>query len=97
MLRVDPGKRLSVDDALKHPWIIQYENEFNRGERYKYQTCPRFDLSFEFEKKITTSFGVRHMMYEELVNFKKNRQKKLIELQKQREAEASQAKRVQQQ
>jgi len=29
-----------------------------------------FDLSGEFEAKINTLFGVRHLMYEELVNFK---------------------------
>merc|ERR1712083_1198213 len=33
--------------------------------------CPQtFDLSGEFESKINTLFGVRHLMYEELVNFK---------------------------
>lgn len=30
----------------------------------------QFDLSGEFEAKINTLFGVRHLMYEELVNFK---------------------------
>ena len=36
-----------------------------------------FDLSGEFEAKINTLFGVRHLMYEELINFHRNRHKKL--------------------
>ena len=35
-----------------------------------------FDLSGEFEAKINTLFGVRHLMYEELINFHRNRHKK---------------------
>jgi len=34
-------------------------------------------LSGEFEAKINTLFGVRHLMYETLVNFHKNRHRNL--------------------
>eukprot|EP01084_Bolivina_argentea_P281119 480941_1 len=36
----------------------------------------KFDLSGEFESKINTLFGVRHLMYEELINFHRNRHRR---------------------
>jgi len=66
MLQLDPNERIAVDEALAHPFFSELHNPA------KEVTCEKFDISFEFEKKINTKFGVRHMMYEELRNFKKN-------------------------
>jgi len=56
--------------------------------------CPqKFDLSGEFEAKINTLFGVRHLMYEELVNFKtfsRNRWNQMMSKQKRKERGAAQ-------
>jgi len=60
MLKVDPRKRISVEEALKHPYVEDYRNPA------KETTCEEFDISFEFEAAINSTFGVRHMMYEEL-------------------------------
>jgi len=70
MLQLNPEKRISVNDALaEHYFCLLHKpaREF---------TCEKFDISFEFEAKINTVFGVRHMMYEELKNFKKNNRSK---------------------
>jgi len=66
MLQMNPEKRISVADALAQPYFSQ------RHKPAREYTCEKFDISFEFEAKINTVFGVRHMMYEELKNFKKN-------------------------
>jgi len=66
MLLLDPAKRISVDEALAHPYFSEQHNPAREI------TCEKFDISFEYEKSINTKFGVRHMMYEELRNFKKN-------------------------
>jgi len=66
MLQLSPEKRISVNDALAQPYFSLLHapaREF---------TCEKFDISFEYEAKINTIFGVRHMMFEELKNFKKN-------------------------
>jgi len=70
MLQVDPTKRISVIDALAHPYFTEQHNPA------KEVTCEKFDISFEFEAKINSKFGVRHMMYEELRNFRKNYREK---------------------
>jgi len=70
MLRLDPGLRISVEDALEHSYFKEVR-ELHGKERET--TCERFDISFETESKMNSKFGVRHMMFEELKNFKKNR------------------------
>jgi len=67
MLTLDPTKRISVVKALEH----QYFKELH--DPAKEITCEPFDIGFEFEAAINSKFGVRHMMYEELKNFQKNK------------------------
>jgi len=67
MLLLDPGKRISVEEALAHPFLKELHNP-----AYEF-TCEKFDISFEYEQAMSTEFGVRHMMYKELKNFNKNR------------------------
>ncbi|ETO24741.1 mitogen-activated protein kinase 6, partial [Reticulomyxa filosa] len=64
MLTLDPKYRITAVQSLEHPWLSDLHREQDEV------TCPKFDLSFEFEKSITTKFGVRHMMYEALTNYK---------------------------
>lgn len=43
MLQIDPQRRISIDDALKHPYFASYEDELEDLEN-----CNRkFDDSFE--------------------------------------------------
>jgi len=67
LLEVDPRKRISVEEALEHPYLKEHHNPA------KEVTCEKFDISFEFEAAINSSFGVRHMMYEELKRIHTNR------------------------
>ncbi|ETO23796.1 hypothetical protein RFI_13380, partial [Reticulomyxa filosa] len=71
LLELDPKKRPDAGTAMRHPWLkLMYrEKDANRPVQV-------FDLSFEFERQINTLFGVRHMMYEELINFPKHQMKK---------------------
>jgi len=71
LLEVNPDNRIKVDGALRHVFLKEFFKEADK------KTCPTFDLSFEFEAAIKTAFGVRHMMYEELLNYKKNRYQRL--------------------
>jgi len=70
MLELDPGKRISVEEALEHPYLKELHDPA------KEVTCEHFDISFEYEAAINSKFGVRHMMYEELKNFNKNRRER---------------------
>jgi len=63
LLLTNPHNRPTITQALKHPWM----KEFARDKDYK--KCPEFNISFEYEARIKTSFGVRHMMYTELTQF----------------------------
>eukprot|EP01084_Bolivina_argentea_P271775 462525_1 len=63
LLIVNPKKRPKISTAIKHLWM----KEFARPKDYR--KCPVFNISFEYEACIKTSFGVRHMMYEELNKF----------------------------
>lgn len=65
MLVMDPHKRPNIGEVIDHPFLA------SRKKDRHYKKCPPFNISFEFEKKIKTTFGVRHMMYEELVQFHK--------------------------
>jgi len=67
MLRLDPSKRISVVEALEHPYFMELHDPA------KEITCEPFDIGFEYEAAINSKFGVRHMMYEELKNFSKNK------------------------
>eukprot|EP01084_Bolivina_argentea_P105759 189398_1 len=69
ILIMNPHNRPTISQVINHPFLS------SRKKDKHYKICPKFNISFEFEKKIKTSFGVRHMMYEELVNF----HKKIIE------------------
>ena len=65
-LRVAKGQR-----------ILLSEQQQRHYDEQQLDRCPEyFDLSGEFESKINTEFGVRHLMYEELINFHRNRHRK---------------------
>jgi len=65
MLVMNPNRRPNITEVINHPFLA------SRKKDKHYKSCPPFNISFEFEKKIRTTFGVRHMMYEELVHFHK--------------------------
>merc|ERR1711920_178104 len=67
MLKLDPNKRISVVEALEHTYFKELHDPA------KEITCEPFDIGFEYEAAINSKFGVRHMMYEELKNFSKNK------------------------
>jgi len=67
MLELDPNKRISVSEALKHPYLKELHDPSKETE------CEPFNIAFEYESSINTKFGVRHMMYEELRGFRKFR------------------------
>merc|ERR1712176_553400 len=70
MLELDPRKRISVHEALKHPYLKELHDPKSET------VCEKFDINFEYEAAINTKFGVRHMMVEELRNFKNRRERK---------------------
>ncbi|ETO04172.1 hypothetical protein RFI_33226, partial [Reticulomyxa filosa] len=63
MLELNPQHRISAVKSLEHEWLSELHREADEV------TCPTFDLTFEFEKAITTKFGVRHMMYDALLKY----------------------------
>lgn len=67
MLLLDPTKRVTVLEALEHEYLGELHDP------KKEVTSDKFEIGYEFEASINTKFGVRHMMYEELKNFKKNK------------------------
>jgi len=67
MLLLDPTKRVTVLEALEHEYLHELHDP------QKEVTCDKFEIGYEFEASINTKFGVRHMMYEELKCFQKNK------------------------
>eukprot|EP01083_Nonionella_stella_P008178 23580_1 len=65
LLVMNPHQRPSISQVIEHPFLA------SRKKDKHYKTCAKFNISFEFEKKIKTLFGVRHMMYQELLSFHK--------------------------
>jgi len=70
ILILDPNQRSSVLDALEEPYVEQYHDPSTET------TCVPFNIGFEFEQSMNTLFGVRHMMYKELVKYRKQRSKR---------------------
>jgi len=73
ILKLDPSDRISVIDGLEHPYLKEFHDPT------KEVTCEKFNTAFEanFESAINTPFGIRHMMYKELSNFKRSRKSKM--------------------
>jgi serine/threonine protein kinase len=80
LLLSDPTKRIRVRDALEHPFLKELHDPTPKTKakmekngmkigRETETTCPTFNISFEYEKTISTKFGIRHMMYKELRDF----------------------------
>jgi len=65
MLTMDPQHRYSALQCIRDPYL----KDLHRPEDEA--ACPKFDLSFEFEKAIKTKFGVRHMMYDALQQYQR--------------------------
>eukprot|EP00484_Ammonia_sp_Unknown_P002430 CAMPEP_0197075746 /NCGR_PEP_ID=MMETSP1384-20130603/211767_1 /TAXON_ID=29189 /ORGANISM="Ammonia sp." /LENGTH=888 /DNA_ID=CAMNT_0042514595 /DNA_START=1 /DNA_END=2667 /DNA_ORIENTATION=- len=63
ILVLNPAERPTISQVIEHAFLAS-----RRKQRHK-KECPKFNISFEYEQKIKTNFGVRHMMYEELSLF----------------------------
>jgi len=72
-LKLDPNIRIPVIDGLEHPYLKELHDPT------KEVTCKKFNTAFEanFESAINSPFGIRHMMYKELKNFKRSRNAKM--------------------
>merc|ERR1719397_463501 len=88
LLLIDPTKRIRVEEALEHPYLKELHDPTPRIKatmeksgikigRETETTCPKFNISFEFEKAINSKFGIRHMMYKELKDFNKKASRRL--------------------
>jgi len=77
LLELNPHKRISALEALRHPY-------FKDIHEPKLEIIGKtFDLSFEFDQTINTKFGVRHMLFKNLIGFhKQTRQKEKEKYQK---------------
>ena len=72
LLLLNPNQRWNISQALRHPWL---QNLYKQTD---YHRCPPFDTTFEKEPILRTNFGVRHMMYEELLRIHKNCKNNLL-------------------
>jgi len=86
MLKLNPKGRMTAQQGLEHVYLKDLHDPENEV------ACQPFDISFEFEKSINTKFGVRHMMVEELKNFKKKRRQQKLASEKKAKEEKAKAK-----
>eukprot|EP01083_Nonionella_stella_P161541 529305_1 len=63
LLVINPHQRPSATEVLKHKWLKKLYREKHDRQ------CPPLNTYDGFEKRITTAFGVRHMIYQELNDF----------------------------
>jgi len=73
MLKLDPNIRIPAVDGLGHSYLKELHDPT------KEVTCEKFNTVFEtnFESAINSPFGIRHMMYQELIKFKRSRKSKM--------------------
>jgi serine/threonine protein kinase len=62
MLQFDPAKRISVEDALSHPFLAKLHAETD--EPVEKQTMPPYDFDFELYSLKTSEF--KELIYEEI-------------------------------
>lgn len=60
MLHYDPDQRITIDEALKHPYLEHLHDEDDEP------TCEQFD--FEFESKVT-QYNIKDYLYNEVVEW----------------------------
>jgi len=65
LLALDPTIRFSVEQCLEHAYMKELHNP------KKEPKAEIFNIAFEYESSINTTFGVRHMMFEEFTKFNK--------------------------
>jgi len=63
MLQFNPGRRISVDDALRHPYFKSLHNP-----KKEVECKEQFDFTFEREKM--TAESLRDFMWEEIFHFR---------------------------
>jgi len=65
ILVFDPAKRITVDEAIKHPFFRKFYNEEKVKETC---VCPVFD--FSFEKVAINQRAAQNLIFEEIVKFR---------------------------
>lgn len=63
MLVFNPANRISVEDALAHPYLKALHNPKDEP------ICPT-TFDFEFEKQANTKVGIQKLMFEEIEKFR---------------------------
>jgi len=63
LLVLNPQHRIDAETAMKDKFLDKFFNKNDLKDK-----CPKFDLSFEYQKAIKTEFGIRHIIYNELID-----------------------------
>lgn len=72
LLRFDPRARLSVDDAIRHPFLAAYHSEASE------ELAPRaFDFAFEKETRKMDKDTLRRLIFEDVCHFHPDAQDEL--------------------
>merc|ERR1719419_1449463 len=73
------GRNLSKIFHEASPEALDLLTKMLLHDPAKEVTCKKFNTAFEanFESAINSPFGIRHMMYEEMKNFKRNRKARM--------------------
>lgn len=75
---LDPKHRVSAFEAMDHPWLEAFNDEYKQDTARVERTCVPFDeQAFAFENNIPTEYSLRHLMYQEIANYSLNRKKRL--------------------
>ena len=61
LLQFNPANRITIDEAIKHPFLAAYANEYNEQA----QVGKRAD--FSFEKTATTIKNIRKFITDEII------------------------------
>jgi mitogen-activated protein kinase 1/3 len=62
MLAFDPGSRITVAEALAHPYLAQLHFPEDEPDS---DPVPHFD--FDFESQIMTAYDLKNLIYEEIL------------------------------
>jgi len=66
LLEPNPKDRISVEDALAHPYVSNFRDESTELE------CEPFDIAYERDPRVKSKRGLRMMLYETVKNWLKS-------------------------
>lgn len=85
LLQFDPRKRISVDDAIAHPFLAAFRKDPEQSAGSEALAVAPFDFSFEQEPQILEKDTLRRLIFEDVCAFHPEAQEELNQFMREQE------------